>query len=1261
LLNRLSNFSILKRITLSFLLILTLQIAFEAMNYVKLTMMGELTEQMDKHPLYSVNALIEAKNVLINSRRTLKSIIQDEDKNIQDKLRQDLAMSNLQLQQQLLIVEKKFYGDKTKVQEMNELFTKWQVYNEETLRLSALHERDVALQRNSDTVNNPVYALSALITQDIEDSSKLAESFHTSEQSKVHQMIVQNAIEFLVMILLVSIIILILARSITKPLLGLCNSIQEVAQGQFNCEVPCRDMDNELGQMGRAIESLRIAAYQEGLRTRHKTLVADIDQALHACSTFEEYGNILMSKLATTLELVYGAFYVSDKEHTALRRAGGYACDDSVHANHFNWGQGLVGQAAFDKTPISLLLSEEQQIGTTMGLGTIYTRCVLILPVLHKDKVVALLELGSLKQFSTEQKVFLDMLLDVVAMNVEILGGNIETRHLLEMSQAQALKLVSSEKQLLARRDELEESNSQLYEQAKLLEEQAIEMEAQQQELLAQRQELEDSRAILEQDNTELKRMEIELISAKEVAEAASCAKADFLANMSHEIRTPMNTIIGMTYLAMKTELSTRQLDYIEKIQRSGQHLLGIINDILDFSKIEAGKLDVENVEFQLEKVLDNVANLIGDKASAKELELIFDVDSQLPSHLYGDPLRLGQVLINYANNAVKFTEKGEIVIGVKMIQETETDIMARFEVRDTGVGLTTEQQGKLFQSFQQADTSTTRKYGGTGLGLAISKELASLMGGTVGVESQVAQGSTFWFTARLGKSTQKERVRLPIPDLRNRRILVLDDNPQARKIMSEMLTSMSFRVDQVESGEHALLMISEADIISDAYDIVFLDLQMPGIDGIETARRLALMPLQHQPHCVMVTSYGREEVFHEAEGAGIDVVLVKPVNPSILFDATIRALGGEYDEPKTSEILHHISAPPTDLQHIKGSRILLVEDNDLNQQVAMELLSDGGFAIDLAENGEIAVKMVQNYHYDLVLMDMQMPVMDGITATMEIRKNPKFKNLPILAMTANALSSDREKCIQAGMNDHISKPIDPEVLFASLLQWITPRTTITPNKPTPLITASSQMLPGSHLIAEIPGLDVQASLKRVLNKWPLYERLLHNFVNGQGQAIHIIDAQLASGKREAAELTAHTLKGTSGTIGAKVLEDKAGQLELAIKTGTAISELKPLLSEADQELARLVLAIQTALPTTPLQVVAEVDWTKVKEVVAQLESLLTDDDADAIDIFEESALLLSAAFGSVASSIGLLIKNYDMSQALIALQTAKLDHTELL
>ena len=550
------------------------------------------------------------------------------------------------------------------------------------------------------------------------------------------------------------------------------------------------------------------------------------------------------------------------------------------------------------------------------------------------------------------------------------------------------------------------------------------------------------------EDVTEARALAQAMAQAREIAEEAAKTKSDFLANMSHEIRTPMNAIIGMAHLALKTDMTPRQRDYVKKIQGSGQHLLGIINDILDFSKIEAGKLNVEHSEFELDKLLDNVANLVAEKTTAKGLELVFDIDPDVPRNLVGDSLRMGQVLINYANNAVKFTETGEIDVIIKVQERTANEILLWCGVKDTGIGLTPEQQARLFQSFSQADASTTRKYGGTGLGLSISKKLADLMGGAVGVDSEHGKGSTFWFTARLGIGAAKARALLPEPDLRGRRVLVVDDNENARLVLNDLLASMTFVVEEVGAGATAIEAIKSKSGTPEAFEIVFLDWQMPGMDGIETARQILALGLADAPHLVMVTAYGREEIMKQAQEVGIEEVLIKPVNASLLFDTAMRVLGAVVEDKRSagdapSLLLEAMAA-------IKGARILLVEDNDLNQEVAGEILRDAGFVVDIADNGQIAVNMVNataDNLYDIVLMDMQMPVMDGVTATTEIRKDSKFNELPIVAMTANAMQQDKDKCLAAGMVDFITKPIQPDELWTALRRWIKPKHPVQPTE----------------------------------------------------------------------------------------------------------------------------------------------------------------------------------------------------------------------
>jgi len=674
---------------------------------------------------------------------------------------------------------------------------------------------------------------------------------------------------------------------------------------------------------------------------------------------------------------------------------------------------------------------------------------------------------------------------------------------------------------------------------------------------------------------TARKKQEEVIRRAKEAAEEATRTKSAFLANMSHEIRTPMNAIVGLSHLALKTGLTERQRDYVSKVQAAGKHLLGVINDILDFSKVEAGKLDLENCEFELEALLNNTGNLISEKSDAKGLELVLDVAPDVPSVLVGDSLRIGQILLNYANNAVKFTDAGEVVISVRASERTESEVLLHFRVRDTGIGLTSEQIGRLFQSFSQADTSTTRRFGGTGLGLAISKKLAELMGGEVGVESEPGKGSVFWFSTRLGIGKAAHRELIPVPDLRGRRALVVDDNAQARAVMVDMLESMTFLVNEAASGEAAVEEVFRAAEAGEAYHVVYLDWRMPEMDGLETARRIRSLGLASPPMFLMVTAYGREDLLKQAGSAGIQNVLVKPVNASTLFDTTMGALG---DMPFDAQEPGTALAEPLNgaLAGIKGARVLLVEDNDINQQVGRELLQDAGLVVDVAEHGKVALDLVQKVNYAVVFMDMQMPVMDGISATREIRKLNHLDEMPIVAMTANAMEQDRRRCIDAGMNDFLVKPIEPAELASVLIRWIRPEAARAQMRQPLQAEVAPPMASG--LPEGIEGLDTAGGLARMMNRKPLYLAMLGRYVTGQRDSAVQLRAAITDGDFTTAERLAHTTKGVSGTVGAIVVHDLAAVLEQALKAGHPPAELDPLLTGLETSLLGLTAALESEL-----------------------------------------------------------------------------------
>ncbi len=741
----------------------------------------------------------------------------------------------------------------------------------------------------------------------------------------------------------------------------------------------------------------------------------------------------------------------------------------------------------------------------------------------------------------------------------------------------------------------------------------------------------------VEDVSTQVKNTELKIKT--EAAEKATESKSQFLATMSHEIRTPMNAIIGLTNLALKTELNEKQEDYLVKVDRSAISLLGIINDILDFSKIEAGKLHIENIPFDLEQVFENITNLNAVKAQEKGLEFSLHISKDVPFYLIGDPLRIGQIITNYCSNAIKFTEKGDVVVKVEIGEQLgDRKLKLVFSVRDTGIGLSKAQQSSMFQEFSQADSSTTRKYGGTGLGLAISKRLAEMMGGTCWLESETGKGSTFYFSGIFEVQEQNKRAEFSTPnDIQSFKVLACDDNETARFIIKETIETFGFDIKTVKSGKECI-----EELKKNSYELLIIDWLMPEMDGMEAVklikddRTISSIPI------LMVSSFGNEEVIQKLNELGVSHFIAKPYTYSTMFDTIMNIFGKDIRTARTR--VEKGKKYENELRKIAGATILLAEDNEINQQVATELLEDAGFAVDIANNGQEALDKIKvsgvPSRYSLVFMDLQMPVMDGYTATEEIRKLKKYDDLPIVAMTADAMMGVKEKCLEKGMNDMVTKPIDPDEMFGVMVKWVKPSTQSSVRS-----SQSAKKMEETVKIPEIPGLNIENALGRMNNKRKLYLSILEKFYTNNQNFISEIKASLEKEDYETAQRLIHTIKGVCGNISADSLHENTKLVEASIREKD-LEKIESGLNELDTELKELFENISAQLDFRAKVESQELNVELVKELIPKLREMLIAKNPKAKTLLKE---LEDAGMRNLEfDALKVAMSKYDFKQALV-------------
>ena len=1028
-------------------------------------------------------------------------------------------------------------------------------------------------------------------------------------------------------LLLTAVLGVVTFRRLVNPIQALERSVKTVAAGNYTEAVPFTSATDETGSLARSIEVLKQGAATIDGQRWIKSSASNVLGELQGADSLEELGHCLLSGLVPLLGGGVAAFYVFDEHTSQLRCTAAYGlAADAQGMTTFGLGEGLVGQCARERKTVTLDGVPPDYLRIASGLGAAAPVQVSASPLLSKDTLLGVIETATFHALDPRQEALLVELMPLVAMSLEVLQRSLRTQELLGQTQEQSRQLVETEQffrsvlelapdgllvvdaggviRLANARCEslFGHTREQLIGQpieilvppdvraghaalrAAFHRSPAAREMGPDRELrglrrdgsefpieiglspLPARGSEEIQVAVSIRDVTERKAQEQALRVAKAKAEEATATKSMFLANMSHEIRTPMNAILNMTGLALEADLSPKPHQYVTVAHSSAKNLLGILNDILDFSKIEADKLELEAAPFSLREVLEEVTETFRSVVIQKHVELITHALPTVPDRFRGDALRFRQVLTNLISNAFKFTHKGEVLVKVDTITEEGEErfgdeVLLGITVQDSGIGIPPEQQDRLFQSFTQADSSTTRKYGGTGLGLVISRRLARLMGGDLTVESTAGKGSTFFFTARLALEPQPATSpRIAPPEIAERPVLIVEDTESSRELLETLLRGWSLPPVSVGTAEEGLALLERRNRIggNDPFGLVVLDWMLPGMNGLEAAARIRAQEETRALPIVLISAYaGKEEEARCAE-IGVNVFLPKPITASSLFDAVVGAQGA-----RVHAVRRALNAP---LEREFDARVLLAEDNEANQMVASEILSRLGVELDIAANGREAVDMVRAApsRYAAVLMDMQMPELDGLAATRELRANGY--ELPIIAMTANAMKADLDACLAAGMVDHVTKPIDRRALVRTLRRWLPElQKTEKDVRESAAPTGNAQAL---------EGIDVAGSLQRLGLEYDTFKRMLVRFADSQLSTFDALRSAVDAGDGAAAARHAHAIAGASGNLGADGLRAAAKALERAGNEGG--EALTPLLAELEGRAAVVFRSIDT-------------------------------------------------------------------------------------